>query len=156
MRLLSLLLLLGVIPNICLAQAFVGPGEWCLVLDEIEDCSFNTVDGCYAAAGVNGGYCQQNARKARVAGVSPWCVVSAAGRDCSFYSQQACLTEARAIQGGCVPNTERALEDTKSRNEFLGLFDPTADMESGSDEGLSERLQEARRAQEELMQGEQQ
>ena len=157
MRLLLLLLLLGVIPGVCLAQAFVGRGSWCLVLDEIEECTFNTADDCYTSAYNNGGYCQQNARKSRVAGTTPWCVVSAAGRDCNYYSQQTCLTDALKIQGGCVPNTEKALEDTQSRNKFLGYFDPTKDDESaGSDQDLAERLREAQRAQEELMQGEQQ
>jgi len=146
-----LLLLLSVIPGVCLAQAFVGRGSWCLVLDEIEECTFNTADDCYTSAYNNGGYCQQNARQSRVTGTTPWCVVSAAGRDCNYFSQQSCLTAALRIAGGCVQNTEKALADTQDRNKFWGNFDPAKEVDDGSERSLAERLQEAQREQEELM-----
>jgi len=135
-----------------MAQAFSGRSEWCLILDEIEQCSFNTPDECYGSAYTNGGYCRQNERKSRVAGDTPWCVVSAAGRDCTYYMQQTCINTALKIEGGCVPNTEKALEISQERNKFLGYFDPTEE-DDGSGQGLAERLQEAQRTQEELMGG---
>jgi hypothetical protein len=155
MKLLLLLSLLAAFPGVCLAQSFSGRGEWCLILDEIEQCSFNTPDDCYASAYINGGYCRQNERKSRVAGNTPWCVVSAAGRDCTYYTQQICINAALKIEGGCVPNTEKALANTQERNKYLGFFDPTKEEDDGSDQSLAERLQEAQNAQEALMSGEQ-
>jgi hypothetical protein len=138
-----LLLLLGIIPDVCLAQAFFGSGNWCLVLDEIQDCSFNTADGCYTAAGANGGYCQQNARKALVSGLGEWCVISASGRDCNYSSQRSCFDAALRVQGGCVSNTERALEDAQLSN--LGILDGQENGQLNELEDLGERLQEAQK-----------
>lgn len=140
MRLLPLLLALGFVPGICLAQATVGPGDWCLVLDETHNCNFNSADACYAAADVNGGYCKKNARKPLVAGTGRWCVVSAAGRDCKYRIQSSCLRRAREIKGGCVQNTEKALENAQIRNKYSGFFNP--DFES-AEQDLLESLREA-------------
>jgi hypothetical protein len=155
MKLLLSLLLFAAFSGVCLAQPFTGRGEWCLILDEIEQCTFNTPDECYASAYINGGYCRQNERKSRVAGNTPWCVVSAAGRDCNYYIQQTCLNVALKVEGGCVPNTEQALGISQERNKFLGYFDPTEEVDDGSEQALAERLQEAQRAQEALVGGEQ-
>jgi hypothetical protein len=140
-----LLLLLGIIPDVCLAQAYFGSGNWCLVLDEIQDCSFNAADNCYAAAGAKGGYCQENARKQRVAGLGAWCVVSASGRDCRYGDQRSCLQEALRVEGGCVPNTERALENTQLKNASGGVLGNDEDGPVNSLEDLGARLEEAQR-----------
>lgn len=143
-------------PGVCLAQAFAGRGNWCLVLDEVENCTFNTADACYAAAYDRGGYCKENARKSRVSGTLPWCVISESGRDCNYYIQETCVNQARTAQGGCVQNTERELELSQLQNKYAGLtlqdLKALEKAEQG-EQSLSENLQEAQKMQEQSMEG---
>ena len=89
-----------------------GSAPWCLVLDEVEICGFNTAESCYAKA-ESGGYCRQNAQFLGVMGERPWCVITAEWRHCK-YTRAACLRVAAEVGGGCVENTELALKNARA------------------------------------------
>jgi len=105
MRLL-LLLSVFIFPSVALAA---GGAPWCHIVNENEDCGFQTAESCYARA-ASGGSCRENPRILGVQGDRKWCVVSASGRNCTFGGQRLCLQAAKTMNGGCVENTEKRLQ----------------------------------------------
>jgi hypothetical protein len=104
-----------------MVPAIAQAGPWCLTVDEVMGCSYESSDECYFAAGQRGGNCMPNPREAGVTGARAWCVVTSNMRRCTYVYQPPCARVAQELNGGCVPNTDKLIEKTQNFNTYFGF-----------------------------------
>ena len=84
-----------------------GSGQFCLRIDQKENCSFPTMDACNSIALNQGGYCTENYRLYGNKGAKRYCLATRYGTSCIYNDRRRCVNAAGALGdegAACVDN----------------------------------------------------